>query len=94
MGPKCSRADSTAPPGPAKMQGMSRSLPLLRGVRALLVLALLGALGLAAAQAAPTAALRPALSGEQRTLSLPGFGAVAYTADPGGPGARWCCCTA
>ncbi|MBZ9712099.1 alpha/beta fold hydrolase [Deinococcus multiflagellatus] len=65
---------------------MSRSLPLLRGVRALLVLALLGALGLAAAQAAPTAALRPALSGEQRTLSLPGFGAVAYTADPRGTG--------
>lgn len=36
--------------------------------------------------ASPAPALRPALSGERRFLDLPGFGRVAYYADPRGDG--------
>ncbi|ADV65988.1 alpha/beta fold hydrolase [Deinococcus maricopensis] len=58
--------------------------------RALLLLATLALAGTAitaTAQARTTTpTLQPALNGERRTLNLPGFGNVAYYADPRGPG--------
>lgn len=73
---------------------MKRTKKLLNTAPALLALALLGTAAAQsvqvtrapAAQATQAAALRPAVSGELRSLELPGFGTVRYYASDSGEG--------
>ncbi|GGK92215.1 alpha/beta fold hydrolase [Deinococcus radiotolerans] len=59
---------------------------LLGGLSLAAVAAAQGTANAPATVATASPALRPALNGERRTLTLPGFGRVAYYADPRGAG--------